>query len=371
MGVAADTFMTDDTLLDPLCGLGWNHAHATQFREYLAAGMRPARVIAVHRGAFLVDDGAGEHRAHISGRLRFQSVDETNLPAVGDWVAVSGAPNAGSTLVADWVAPRTSVLLRNAPGRAARAQVLAANIDVVLLAAALPDGVNLRRLERAVALVWESGAVPIVVLTKADLCDDTDGALAAVRARLTGIDVLVLSTYTGAGLAACARCLRPAQTAVLLGPSGTGKSTLLNALIGGSAMRTATVRSDGKGRHTTTHRQLFRLPNAGLLIHTPGLRELQLWGEAASVDATFDDVAGLASICRFADCRHESEPGCAVRDAVEQGTLDAGRLSHWRQLRAELAYLARRDDERARREVKRQGAIGARALRAHVRDKYR
>ncbi len=363
--------MTDDALFDPLRALGWNDAHSTQFREYLAAGMRPARVIAVHRGAFLVDDGAGEHRAHTSGRLRFQSIDERNLPAVGDWVAVTGAPNAGSTLVVDWVAPRTSVLMRNAPGRAARAQVLAANIDVVLLAAALPDDVNLRRLERAVALAWESGAVPVVVLTKADLCNDVEGTLASVRARLTGIDVLALSTYSGVGLAACTRCLHPAQTAVLLGPSGTGKSTLLNALIGDAAMSTATVRSDGKGRHTTTHRQLFRLPNAALLIDTPGLRELQLWGEAASVDATFDDVAALAGMCRFADCRHESEPGCAVREAVEQGTLDAGRLSHWRQLRAELAYLARRDDERAQRETKRKAAIGARALWARLRSKHR
>ena len=152
--------------------------------------------------------------------------------------------------------------------------MLAANIDVVLLAAAWPDAINLRRLERAVALAWESGAMPLVVLTKADLCNDVEGALATVRARLIGIDVLALSTDTGVGLDTCARCLHPAQTAVLLGPSGTGKSTLLNALTGAKAMRTANVRSDGKGRHTTTHRQLFRLPNGALLIDTPGLREL-------------------------------------------------------------------------------------------------
>jgi ribosome biogenesis GTPase len=333
--------------------------------------MRPARVIAVHRGAFLVDDGAGERRAHISGRLRFQSNDESTLPAVGDWVAVTGAPNDGSTLVVDWVAPRRSVLMRNAPGRAARAQVLAANIDIVLLAAALPDHVNLRRLERAVALAWESGGVPVIVLTKADLCNDVEGALAAVRARLTGIDVLALSTYTGVGLDACTRCPRPAQTAVLLGPSGTGKSTLLNALTGDTAMRTAIVRSDGKGRHTTTHRQLFRLPNGALLIDTPGLRQLQLWGDEASVDATFDDVIALAGLCRFADCSHESEPECAVRAAVDQGTLAVERLAHWRQLRAELAYLARREDARTRADWKRQAAVAGRAVRARLRSKYR
>lgn len=363
--------MTENDLLERLRALGWLEQHSTQFAESFAHGMRPARVIAVHRGAYVVDDGVGEHRARISGRLRFQSTDESSLPAVGDWVAVSGAPNAGSTLSVDWVAPRSSVLMRNAPGRAARAQVLAANVDVVLLAAALPHGVNVRRLERAIALVWESGAAPVVMLTKADLCDNVAGALVAARARLTGVEVLALSTYAGSGLDACERFLRPAQTAVLLGPSGVGKSTLLNALIGNDAMRIASVRFDGKGRHTTTHRQLFRLPNAALLIDTPGLRELQLWGDEASVDATFDDVADLASACRFADCGHETEPGCAVRDAVEQGTLDGERLLHWRQLRAELAYLARREDERARSEVKRKAAIGARALRAHVRDKYR
>lgn len=363
--------MTEIDAFERLRALGWPGERAGQFQEYVARGLRPARVIAIHRGACTVDDGAGEWRTHISGRLRHQSTDESDLPAVGDWVAVAGAPNEGSTGVVDWVAPRTSALMRKVPGRAARAQVLAANVDAVLLAAALPHNVNVRRLERAVALVWESGAVPVVLLTKADLCADVDAALAAARARLTGIDVIALSTYTGLGLDDCARFLRPARTAVLLGPSGTGKSTLLNALIGDVVMRTASVRSDGKGRHTTTHRQLFRLPNGALLIDTPGLRELQLWGDETSVDATFDDVSALANRCRFADCGHESEPGCAVREALDQGTLAAERLAHWRQLRAELAYLARRESQREQSEWNRRAAAAGRAVRKQMRSKYR
>lgn len=350
--------------------LGWSEQRAGQFAEHLTRDTRPARVIAIHRGVCIVDDGAGEQRATLSGKLRHEAEPGAH-PAVGDWVLVAGAPNEGSTVLVNWVAPRTSALIRAEPLRAARGQVLAANVDVVFLAAALPDGVNLRRLERGVTITWESGAVPVVVLTKADLCDDAAAAVASVGTRLTAVQVLALSTLTGAGLAACVDVLRPAQTAVLLGQSGVGKSTLLNALLGTEKMRTAAIRSDGKGRHTTTHRELFRLPNGALLIDTPGLRELQLWGDEASVDTTFDDVTELADGCRFADCTHDTEPGCAVLDAVARGALSADRLENWRKLRAELAYWSRRGSPRAEAERKRQDAIGSRAARAHIRSKYR
>ncbi|MGH7693661.1 MAG: ribosome small subunit-dependent GTPase A [Gemmatimonadaceae bacterium] len=363
--------MADNNTFESLQPLGWTSERAKQFSAHIARGQRPARVVALHRGIWIIDDGSYEQRAKISGRLRHDTVDEATLPTVGDWVAVSGAPNADAGAVLHAVAPRGSALLRKTPGRESIAQALAANVDLVLLAAALPNDVNVRRLERAIALVWESGAMPVVLLTKADLAADVAATLAATRARLTGIDVLALSTMSGEGMNDVAAYLRPAQTAVLLGPSGAGKSTLLNALMGDARMRTSAVLGDGRGRHTTTHRQLFRLPNGALLIDTPGLRELQLWGEEDSVDATFDDVATLASACRFADCAHESEPGCSVLDAVARGALDAERLAHWRQLRAELAYLARREEGRAAQEWKRLAASGARALRAHIKSKYR
>ena len=360
-----------DTNEQRLRALGWTDQRAQQFQDYLTSDTRPARVIALHRGACIVDDGAGERRATLSGRLRHRSQPE-ELPAVGDWVSITGAAETGSSALVVWVAPRASALIRAEPERPARGQVLAANVDTVLLGAALPNSVNLRRLERGVTLAWESGAVPLVVLTKADLCADVAAAVAAVRARLTGVEVIALSTLTGLGIDACVQLLRPQQTAVFVGPSGIGKSTLVNALLGAERMRTAEIReSAGKGRHTTTHRELFRLPNGALLIDTPGLRELQLWGDEESVDATFDDVAALANACRFSDCRHETEPGCAVLEAVERGQLDAARLAHWRQLRSELAYLAGRDNARAQAEVKRQGAIGAKAARAHIKSKYK
>lgn len=358
------------TTFESLQPLGWTSERAEQFAGHIARGQRPARVIALHRGVWIIDDGSCEQRAKTSGRLRHNTLDEVDLPTVGDWVTVAGAPNANEAVI-HAVAARASALLRKTPGRESTAQSLAANVDLILLAAALPNDVNVRRLERAIALVWESGAVPVVLLTKADLAADVPAALAATRARLTGIDVLALSTLSGEGVSDVADFLRPAQTAVLLGPSGAGKSTLLNALLGDIRMRTSPVREDGRGRHTTTHRQLFRLPNGALLIDTPGLRELQLWGEEDSVDATFDDVAALASVCRFSDCEHESEPGCAVLEAVERGQLDPERLAHWRQLRAELAYLARREEGRAAQEWKRLAASGARALRAHIKSKYK
>lgn len=363
--------MTHTQPFESLHALGHTPERNELFVEYVTHGRRPARVISLHRGAWIVDDGAREQRAKISGRLRHNTPHEADLPTVGDWVAVSGAPNADAVAVIHAVAPRHSVLLRKTPGRESLAQALAANVDIVLLAAALPHDVNARRLERTIALVWESGAVPVVLLTKADLVSDVTALLAEARARLTGVDVLALSTLSGAGMQDVNEYMRPATTAVLLGPSGAGKSTLLNALTGAARMRTAPLRADGKGRHTTTHRQLWRLPNGALLIDTPGLRELQLWGDEASVDATFDDVAALASSCRFADCQHESEPGCAVLQAVERGQLDSERLAHWRQLRAELAYLARREMGREQQEWKRQAAAGSRAARAHIRSKYR
>jgi ribosome biogenesis GTPase / thiamine phosphate phosphatase len=363
--------MADNNTFESLQPLGWTSERAEQFSGHIARGQRPARVIALHRGVWIIDDGSCEQRAKISGRLRHNTLDEADLPTVGDWVAAAGAPNADAEAVIHAVATRASALLRKTPGRESTAQALAANVDLILLAAALPNDVNVRRLERAIALVWESGAMPVVLLTKSDLAPDVAAALAAARTRLTGVDVLALSTFSGEGVEDVTDFLRPAQTSVLLGPSGAGKSTLLNALLGDARMRTSPVREDGRGRHTTTHRQLFRLPNGALLIDTPGLRELQLWGEEDSVDATFDDVAALASVCRFTDCVHESEPGCAVREAVDAGQLDPERLAHWRQLRAELAYLARREEGRAAQEWKRLAASGARALRAHIKSKYK
>jgi ribosome biogenesis GTPase len=350
-----------------LASLGWDDQLARDFQSLHAPGAVPARVIAEHRDRYVVRTAQGERAAVLAGRLRHQARSREDLPATGDWVAVD---EGDGTAAIHAVLPRRGLFRRKAAGDATEAQVLAANVDVALIAAALPDDVNARRIERYLALAWESGAVPVVVLTKADLVDDADSALRGVRAIAPGVDVAAVSAFTGAGVDALARWLQPGRTAVLLGSSGAGKSTLTNLLLGEDALRTGAVREDGKGRHTTTHRQLVRLRNGALLIDTPGMRELQLWSADAGLESAFADVEALAARCRFGDCAHESEPGCAVRAAAESGRLDPARLESWRRLRRELDWLEIRQDEAAAAAERARVKTIHRAHRAHTRSKY-
>ena len=350
-----------------LARYGWDEAYARDFDTYRAHGAVPARVIAEHRGRYAVWGDDGERAAVLTGRLRHQAVRREDLPATGDWVAVDAGRG---TAAIQAVLPRRGLFRRKAAGDATEAQVLAANVDVALIAAALPGDVNPRRIERYLALAWESGAVPVVVLTKADLADDVDAALRDVRSVAPGVDVAAVSAVTGMGVDALARWLKPGRTAVLLGSSGAGKSTLTNLLLGEEALRTGAVRDDGKGRHTTTHRQLVRLANGALLIDTPGMRELQLWTADAGLESAFADVEALAARCRFGDCAHDAEPGCAVRAAAESGVLDAARLESWRRLRRELAWLELRQDEAAAAAERARVRTLQRALRDHTRRKY-
>jgi ribosome biogenesis GTPase len=350
-----------------LASFGWDEQLACDFDSLRAPGAVPARVIAEHRDRYVVRTAQGERAAVLSGRLRHQSRTREDLPATGDWVAVDEGDGTTSIHA---VLPRRSLFRRKAAGDSTEAQVLAANVDVALVAAALPADVNARRIERYLALAWESGAVPVVLLTKADLVDDVDAAVRGVRAVAPGVDVAAVSAVTGAGVDALARWLQPGRTAVLLGSSGAGKSTLTNLLMGADALRTGAVREDGKGRHTTTHRQLVQLRNGALLIDTPGMRELQLWSADAGLESAFADVEALAARCRFGDCAHDSEPGCAVRAAAERGTLDPARLESWRRLRRELAWLEIRQDEAAASAERARVKTIHRAQRAHTRRKY-
>jgi ribosome biogenesis GTPase len=346
---------------------GWDEQWARDFDSLRAPGSVPARVVAEHRDRYVVRTAEGERTAVLAGRLRHHARARDELPATGDWVAVDEG-NGMAAIHA--VLPRRSLFRRKAAGDATEAQVLAANVDVALVAAALPADVNARRIERYLALAWESGAVPVVVLTKADLVDDVDAAIRGVRAVAPGVEVAAVSSVTGAGVDALARWLKPGRTAVLLGSSGVGKSTLTNLLAGGDALRTGAVRDDGKGRHTTTHRQLVQLRNGALLIDTPGMRELQLWTADAGLESAFADVEALAARCRFGDCAHESEPGCAVRAAAESGALDPARLESWRRLRRELAWLEIRQDEAAAAAERARVKTINRAYRVHSRRKY-
>jgi ribosome biogenesis GTPase len=343
--------------------LGWDGAFADLFAPWAAGGHRPGRVIAAHRGGDLVATAQGELLTQATGRLRHLAGPAVaGLPAVGDWVAVRGGRIHA-------VLPRRTAVTRRTPGSNAGEQVLAANVDLVVVVVAPGRDANPRRVERLLALAWESGGQPVVVLGRADLCPewgtDVAGELAGLAAVAPGVRVLALSCYTGEGVDEVAAMLAPGRTAVLLGSSGVGKSTLVNRLAGRDLLATGEVRDDGKGRHTTTTRQLVVLAGGGLVIDTPGLRELGLWTNGAGTAAAFDDVEALAAGCRFDDCRHRTEPGCAVLEALEDGRLPAARFAAWEKLRRELAWAERRADPRAAADRRRHIRALSRNIRAH------
>jgi ribosome biogenesis GTPase / thiamine phosphate phosphatase len=321
--------------------LGWTPERETEFEPHREEGLMPARVAVEHRSAYVLYGEQGELRAELAGRLRHEEV----WPAVGDWVAVRPPATIAAVLT------RKTVFSRKEPWLAAKEQVLAANADTVFVTTALtPADFKPRRLERYLATAWESGAQPAIVLTKPDLCADVDAALLEVEAVAFGVPVHTVNGLNGEGVAALATYLEGNRTVALLGSSGVGKSTIVNHLAGDSVMPTAEIGGDGRGRHTTRHRELLPLPRGGLVLDTPGLRELQLWDVSQGLEQTFEDVAALAARCRFGDCSHESEPGCAVREALRSGSLPRERLDSWRKLQRELGRLERRLDARARSE---------------------
>ena len=346
--------------------LGWNDALARTFALVAAPDDVAARVTAVHKNRVVLAGAFGE-RSAASDRHR-QDLPVEQRPATGDWVALHVDSQDGSAHVRA-VLPRQSVFLRRAVGAKSVAQVVAANVDRVFIVTSLPHDFNLRRLERYVAAAWESGAMPTIVLTKSDLVDDSADWIARARTSAPGVDVLAISTLTGDGIADVEALMSPGMTVALLGSSGVGKSTLINHLAGRNTMRTADVRDDGRGRHTTTHRELIRLASGVLVIDTPGMRELQLWAGHAGLDQAFEDIATLSEQCRFRDCTHVDEPDCAVRGAIETGTLLPDRLTSWRKLQREARRATRDAVETAEQQAKLRTLM--RAVRKHTRDKYR
>ncbi len=308
------------------------------------------RAVADRGRGLLVRFPDGAHPVVVPGRLRAEGV----LPVVGDFVVASPGPDRTVTRVLE----RRTWLSRNVAGGPTAEQVLAANVDVVFVVQGLDEGPNPRRLERTLAAVHAGGAEPVIVLTKPDRAEDLAAALAEARAAAPAVEVEVASGLTGEGVAALAARLRPDRTGVLVGPSGAGKSTLTNALLGREAQRTAPVRaSDDRGVHTTSGRELFPLPGGGALVDGPGIRELRLW-DASGLDATFEDLAAIAARCRFRDCSHGAEPGCAVREAIADGRIDAARVESHRKLALELARQAeRREGGAARAERERWKAV--------------
>jgi ribosome biogenesis GTPase len=332
-----------------LSGLGWTAGLAAQ----LPAGCVPARVARVDRGRLSVLTEQGERRVVPGSSLRGS---ELAGPAVGDWVALRGE-------LAVALLPRRSAFVRTVAGRTSAAQVVAANLDTVLVVDALTGDARLRRVERYLAVAWSSGATPVVVLTKADLCDDVAAAVEAVREDALGVDVLPVSSVTGGGLADVRALLGPGRTAAMVGPSGVGKSSLANALAGRPVAGTREIREDGRGRHTTTARELHVLPGGGLLIDTPGMRELALYDDADGVATAYADVEELTADCRFRDCGHHGEPGCGVAAAIDDGRLDPARFLAWRKLEAESRRQRLRVDARARALQRQEAKAWFRAVR--------
>lgn len=350
--------MSDGTPAPPeLVQLGWSDQLEAAFTPYAGRGFLPARVVAEHRGGYYVRSRLGDRLAHARGRLRDDEI-VGGMPAVGDWVAVCDAP--GERFAIEAVLPRRTRVSRKTPWLKAEEHILVANVDLVLIVSGLDADFNQRRLERYLVAAWDSGADPVIVLTKLDVLDDSD-KLAEAEEVAVGVPVLPVSNVTGEGIDAVRALLEPAKTLVLLGSSGAGKSTLANRLAGREVMATGDLRNDGRGRHTTRHRQLLVLPGGAILVDTPGLRELQVW--EGDVDSAFSDVAELADGCRFSDCAHSSEPGCAVQEALANGSLDEDRWASYLRLQRELRSVEARSSKRVQRELKSRWRARAREVR--------
>jgi ribosome biogenesis GTPase len=322
---------------------GWSQALQAEFAPYAAQALLPARVLAQHRGLWRIVASSGETVARLTGRFAAAAAPG-DYPVVGDWLAVKASEEGGDVFI-HAVLPRRTLFARRAAGGTGETQNVAANVDVAFLVTALNGDLNLRRLERYLVAARDSKAAPVIVLTKSDLLDAPEAEAQRVVEIAGGAPVVTLSAMTGAGLEGLAPWLTPGVTVALLGSSGAGKSTLLNALAGRKVMDTGLIReSDDRGRHTTTHRELFRLSGGALLVDTPGMRELGLLAVDAALEASFDDVTALLGACRFGNCTHASEPGCAIQGAIAEGVLSSDRWQAYLKLQRELAFAARKDD---------------------------
>ncbi|NEO32556.1 MAG: ribosome small subunit-dependent GTPase A [Symploca sp. SIO3C6] len=327
--------------------LGWNSFFANNFKKYCQEGYTVGRVTLEHKKIYTLYTEQGEVSAEVTGKMRYRTSCREDFPAVGDWVVISLTQTEKRAII-HAILPRQSKFSRKTVGIKTEEQILATNIDTVFLISGLDGDFNLRRIERYLVLVWESGANPVILLNKVDLCDDLEGCQQQVEGIAFGVPIVVLSALNNQGIDALAPYLSQGKTVALLGSSGVGKSTLTNQLMGREVQAVQSVRQgDSKGRHTTTNRELMLLPSGALLIDTPGMREIQIWAGNESFRDTFTDIEEIAKGCHFHNCLHDSEPGCAVQQALSEGTIDYQRFLSYQKLQKELDYLARKQDQKA------------------------
>ncbi|MFH1135667.1 MAG: ribosome small subunit-dependent GTPase A [Pseudomonadota bacterium] len=354
--------------------MGWGPFFSQSLDIQELTDFLPARIIREDKSHYRVVAETGERQAALSGHLRRAAAESGDWPAVGDWVLVDPAAEGDQTVIRRTL-PRKSLLARGRvdsnrlPTSGIQSQVLAANVDLAFIVEAMGEAVNLNRIERYLALVHDLDIQPVVLLSKADVIEDVIDKAAAVNKRLPDVETVAVSARTGLGLDQALAYLEVGRTGVLLGPSGVGKSTLINRFLDSEVQAVGLVREiDGKGRHTTTARQLFMLPQGGLIIDTPGLRAVGLTGESAGLQTAFKEIDQWAARCRYRDCRHEAEPGCAVRQAVEEGRLDRSRFEHFLTLRKEAEQaLARTDPEALKRAGRRMSRMQAEVKRLEKR----